>query len=241
MPPSPQADPRVAAILRSGVLRLAVFPSFFYRPDASGRPGGAGVGIGQSLAGRIGVSLDVSAHPSPPQVVNALAAGGADIALLGIDPERGREVDFSPPVLAADFSYLVPDVSAVRTIADADRSGVRIALVRHHAMDTALRGQLAHAKTVYADTPDEAFAIFRDGKADVLAGIRPGLLFYAGLLPGTRVLADRYGRNVIALAVKKKEAGLLGLVSDFVLQGKTDGTIGRAVEDVGLRGVDIPP
>jgi polar amino acid transport system substrate-binding protein len=236
----PQADARVAAIARSGALRLALFPSFFYRRDgASGEPRGVGIEIARALALRIGVALRPSEYASPPKVVEALAAGEADVALLGIDPVRGRDVDFSPPLIAADFTYLVPENSAARTIAEADRPGARVALVRHHAMDTALRGKLGAATPVYADTPDAAFAMFRSGQVDVLAGIRPGLLMYARMMPGTRVIADRYGRNVIALAVKKGEAALLSFIGEFVAAAKTDGTVARAIESAGLNGVEM--
>jgi polar amino acid transport system substrate-binding protein len=231
-------DPRIADIARAGVLQLALFPSFFYR-RVGDELHGVGIEIARALATRIGVALKTAEYPSPPAVVEALAQGRADVALLGIDPVRGREVDFSPPVLAADFTYLVPASSALQAIADADKPELRIALVRHHAMDTALRGKLARAQPVYADTPDAAFALFRDGKADVLAGIRPGLLMYAGLMSGTRVLADRYGRNVIALAVRKGEAARLAYVSEFVMQAKANGTIAQAIKIAGLQGVEI--
>jgi polar amino acid transport system substrate-binding protein len=233
-----QADPRIADVARSGALRLALFPSFFYRRDpAIGEPRGVGIEIARALAARIGVALQCAELASPPKVVEALATGAADVALLGIDPLRGREVDFSPPLLAADFTYLVPESSAARTIADADRPGARIALVRHHAMDTALRGKLVQAEPVYSDTPDAAFELFRAGGADVLAGIRPGLLMYAGMMAGTRVLDDRYGRNVISLAVKKGEAARLAFVSEFAQQARVDGTVTRAIATAGLRGV----
>ena len=238
MPSSHPPDPRIADIARSGALRLALFPSFFYRKDpASGEPRGFGIEIARALASRIGVALQAAEHPSPPQVVEALAAGAADVALLGIDPVRGRDVSFSPPLLVAGFTYLVPESFAAQTIADADRPGVRVALVRHHAMDTALRGKLVQAQPVYADTPDAAFELFRDGGAEVLAGIRPGLLMYAGKMRGTRVLDDQYGRNVIALAVKKGEAARLSFVSEFAAQARSDGTVTRAIESAGLRGV----
>jgi polar amino acid transport system substrate-binding protein len=233
-------DPRVSDIARSGALRLALFPSFFYRRDAtSGEPRGVGIEIAWALASAIGVALRPSEYASPPKVVETLVAGAADVALLGIDPVRGRDVDFSPPLIAADFTFLVPENSAARTIADADRPGSRVALVRHHAMDTALRGKLSAATPVYADTPDAAFEMFRSGQAEVLAGIRPGLLMYAGMMPGARVIEGRYGRNVIALAVKKGEAGLLAFVGEFVAAAKTDGTVARAIESAGLHGVEI--
>jgi polar amino acid transport system substrate-binding protein len=236
----PSNDRRVVSIARSSALRLALFPSFFYRRDTqSGEPHGVGIAIARALAERVGVALKCTEYPSPPGVVAALASGAADVALLGIDPGRGAEVDFSPPLLAADFTYLVPDGSAVRTIADADRPGMRIALVRHHAMDNALRGQLNAAAKVHADTPDAAFELFRAGGAEVLAGIRPGLLMYAGKLPGARVLLGRYGRNAIALAVKKGEAALHSYVSAFAEAARADGTVERAIAGAGLQGVEV--
>jgi hypothetical protein len=82
-----------------------------------------------------------------------------------------------------------------------------------------------------------AFELFRAGAADVLAGIRPGLLMYARMQPDMRVLDDRYGQNVIALAVKKGEAELLSAVRAFVEEAKANGAIERAIEAAGLGGV----
>lgn len=233
-----QSDPRTADILRRGALRLALFPSFFWQSEGtSGEPRGVGVSIARALADCVGVPLTCAVHGSPPKVVEALANDTADVALLGIDPTRAAEVDFSPPLLAADFTYLVPRNSAVRAIADADRAGLRIALVRHHAMDSALRGKLSQAERVYADTPDAAFALLRAGGADVLAGIRPGLLSYARQWPGARVLEERYGRNVIALAVRKGAPDWLAFVSEFAKRACVDGSVQRAIEGAGLSGV----
>jgi ABC-type amino acid transport substrate-binding protein len=67
MPTPHQPDPRVADIARSGAFRLALFPSFFYRKDQSGEPRGVGIEIAQTLASRIGVALQSTEYPSPPQ------------------------------------------------------------------------------------------------------------------------------------------------------------------------------
>jgi polar amino acid transport system substrate-binding protein len=220
-------------------LRLALFPSFFYRRDvASGELWGVGIEIARAFAQGLGVALSPREHPSPPAVVAALVSDAADIALLGIDPARAEAVDFSPPLFAADFTFLVPEGSPVQAVADGDRRGTRIAVVRHHAMDTVLHGQLKAAAAVYADTPDAAFDLLRAGQAEVLAGIRPGLLTYADALPGARVLAGRYGRNVIALAVRRGELPWLETVSEFAARARLDGTVTLAIASAGLRGVD---
>jgi polar amino acid transport system substrate-binding protein len=118
-------------------------------------------------------------------IVACLKAGACDVALLGNTPARAAEVDFSPPYLQGDFTYLVPAGSSVRRIADADQPGVRIAVVHNHAMDFALRGKLTQAEPVYAETPDAAFELLQTGHLTVLAGIRPGLLTYSGQSPGS--------------------------------------------------------
>ena len=49
----------------------------------------------------------------------------------------------------------------------ADRTGIRIAIVRGHAMDSALKTK--NAERIYADVPDAAFELLRANRADVLA------------------------------------------------------------------------
>ena len=79
------------------------------------------------------------------------------------------------------------------------------------------------------------------GDADILAGIRPGLLGYAARLPGSRVLEERYGANVLALAVRKGQAGRLAYVSEFIVEAGKSGLVRRAVASAGLGGVEIEP
>jgi polar amino acid transport system substrate-binding protein len=228
--------PHVANPGEASVLRLGLFPSFFYRKAPDGALDGVAIEIGRALAARTGAALEPREYPDPPDAVRALRAGACDVAFLGIDPARAGEVDFSPGFIRADFSFLVPAASAVRAIADAD--GLRIAIVRRHLMDTAFRGQLMRAERVYADTPDGAFALFRGGQADLLAGIRPGLIKYAAQWPGTRVLADRYGANVMALAVAKGDPRL-AIVRDFVETAVASGLVRDAIANAGLDGIDV--
>jgi polar amino acid transport system substrate-binding protein len=114
-----------------------------------------------------------------------------------------------------------------------------VAVVRDHAMDFALRGKLKHAQPVYAGTPDAAFELLRAGQADVMAGIRPGLLKYSDGLPGSRVLEDRYGANVLAMAVAKGQPGWLACVSGFIEEARSSGLVQRAIASAGLGGVEI--
>jgi ABC-type amino acid transport substrate-binding protein len=203
-----------------------------------------GAGSGQHLAsvlqeGRENANIDAGLGFIWGISVNGIPSSNPGCHVLGITAGRAAEVDFSPPYLQADLTYLVPAGSSVRRVADADQPGVRIAVVRNHAMDFALRGKLKQAEPVYAETPDAAFDLLRTGHVTVLAGIRPGLLKYSTQLPGSRVLEDRYGANVIGMAVRKGQAGWLGYVSEFIAEPKTSGLVEQAMERAGMRGIQV--
>lgn len=219
-------------------VRFGLFPSFFYTKDsATGAFAGFGIELARCFADTQGRKLLLKEYGAPPALVRALKDNDCDVALLGIDPERGVDVDFSPPYLKADFTFLVQAGSRIEQISDVDRPGQRVAVVRGHAMEFALRGKLLRADWVFAKTPDEGFSMLQTGHADILAGIRPGLLSYADLLPGSRVLNGRYGENVMALAVAKGHDDWFAAINQFVLNAGTSGLLRRIVDATGLAGV----
>jgi polar amino acid transport system substrate-binding protein len=232
---------RLAAIARSGTLSVGLFPSFFYTRDPAGKLSGWAIEMARELATRHGAELQLVERDSPPAVVEALRAGRCDIAFMGISPQRAGEVEFTPPWAKGEFTFLVPAGSAARAISDLDADGLRIAVVRDHAMDGALAGKVVKAGRVYAVTPDAAFALFAQGRVDALAGIRPGLVEYCRKAPGSRVLPDAYGANVIGLAVPKGDPDWLAAVSRFVADTKSSGSARAAAERVGAAGLDILP
>jgi polar amino acid transport system substrate-binding protein len=235
-------DPRVEDLARAGRVRFGFFPSFMYTKDpATHALRGVGIEIARALAARLGVELLPIEYAAPPKVMEALNAGACDVGFLGIDSSRIAEVDFSPPLMEVDWTYLVPAGSSIHSVADADRSEVRIAVVRHHAMDLALGRILNHAKPLRAETPDGTFDMLRAGQADVQAGVRSALLEYSTELPGSRVLEDRYGSNSVAMAVPKGQAKRLAYISEFVEEAKASGLVQRAIERAGLRGIAVAP
>jgi polar amino acid transport system substrate-binding protein len=141
--------------------------------------------------------------------------------------------------MEVDFTYLVPAASSICSIVDADRFGVRIAVVRNHAMDVALSRILKQAQPVHAETPDASFDLLRTGQADVQAGVRPALLEYSTQLTGSRVLADRYGANRVAMVVPKDQPGRLAYIGDFIEEAKVSGLVQRVIERAGLHGIQV--
>ena len=233
-------DARVADLVRAGRVRVALFPSFMYSKDpVSGELRGVATEIAHAIGARLGVEILLVEYPAPPEVLKGFKAGTSDIAFLGVDPSRSADVEFTLPFMQADFSFLVPAGSSIHRVVDADRPGLRIAVVRNHAMASVLRGVLKQAEPVYAETPDASFDLLRAKSADVLAGIRPGLLEYATRLPGSRVLEGRYGANALAIAVPKGRSGWLAYMSEFIEEAKESGSVEQAIVRAGLRGIQV--
>ena len=237
-------DPRVADLVQAGKVRLALFLPGYTKDPVTGELRGSGTGavavaLARAVAARLGVEVQLVGYPTPPQVVECLKAGACDVAYMGIDPTRAAEVNFSPPFMQQDFTYLVPAGSSIRSVADADRRGIRIAVVRNHVATLALNRIMKNAETIAFDIPNAAFEAVRTGHADTWASARYGLLESATQLPGSRVLDDRYAANLIAMAVPKGQTGRLTYISEFVEEAKASGLVQRSIDGAGLRGYQV--
>jgi polar amino acid transport system substrate-binding protein len=234
-------DPRVADLVHAGKLRVGLFLPQYVRDAETRELKGVWAESARALAARIGVPVVLLEHPTPPEAVACLKAGTCNLLFLPLDARSSAVGDFSPPIFLFDYTLLVPAGSAIRTIADADRPGIRIAAVRNHASTMELSSLLKHAELVYAETPDRTFELLRNGQAEAMASARPTLLAYSDQLAGTRVLEDRYGANINRMVVPKGKAAWLAYVSEFVEEAKASGVVQKAIERGGPRGITVAP
>ena len=229
------ADPRVADLVKAGKVRIGVFPSFQYSKTATGQPQGLAIGISRALSSRLGLGEVVTIeHPTPPKVIECVKTGECDFGFMLIDPARATEVDFTPPFVRSDFTYLLPANSSLQTAADVDRSGVR-----GHASTIALLRVIKQASPVYAESYETAVDLVRSGKADAFASIREMLMQYSAELPGSRVLGDSYQKNFAGIAVAKNRAGRLAFLTEFLDDIKRSGELKKILDGADLRGVEI--
>jgi len=240
------ADPRIADLVQAGKIRLAVFLPQYNKDPATGEIRGVGTGfvaaeLVRALAARMGVEMQILGYPTPSKAVECLKARECDLAFLGIEPSRVAEVDFTPPVVQFDYTYLVPAGSPIASVQDADQPGLRIAVVRNHASTMTLTRIAKHAELVGSDLPDAAFDLLRSGKAHAFAAPREVLIDYAATLPGARVLDDAYGVNNIGVGITKGEAGRLAYISEFVDDAKASGLVRGAIERGGLPTFRVAP
>jgi polar amino acid transport system substrate-binding protein len=240
------ADQRVADLVHAGKVRLALFLPQYVNDPATGEIRGVGTGfvaaeLAHALAARIGVALQILGYPTPLKAVEGINARECDLAFLGIEPSRVSEVDFTPPVVQFDYTYLVPAGAEIANVKDADQAGIRIAVVRNHASTMTLTRIVKHAELIGSAVPDEAFDLLRTGKVHLFAAPREVLMDYAATLAGSRVLEDAYGVNNIGVAVRKGASGRLAYFNEFFDKAKASGLVRGAIERGGLPTFRIAP
>jgi polar amino acid transport system substrate-binding protein len=237
-------DQRVADLVRAGELRVGigvVAPHWAIKDPGTGELRGVAVDIARELAMRLGIELVAVEYPSPPAVLDGLKVDAWDVGFLAIDPSRAVVVDFSPPYLQIDATYLTTAGSSIRSVTEADQPGVRIAVTSKSVEEIVLSRSLKRAELQRVDTISAGFDLLRDGDAHALAAPRPALLALSARLPGSRVLEDRFHAAFGAMAVPKGQTGRLAYIAEFVEQAKASGLVQQAIERAGVRGVQVAP
>jgi len=198
--------------------------------------------LSEGLGKRLGVPVTISPQAGVPAILESLKAGTADIGFVAIDPTRAVDVDFSQPYLLGWSSYIVPVASALRSVKEVDRAGVRIAANAGDAPALFLARNLNAATLSPLNGPDEAVEALARGRIDAYATNRQRLSQIAAADPRFRVLDDNFFAVEQAIAVPKGRSAALHAVNEFLDAAKASGLVRGAIERAGLSGtVDVAP
>lgn len=232
------------ALAPTGTLRVGLIsvPVHSVRDPYSGELKGVSHDLGRELASRLAVPFEPIVYPNPAAYVAAGNAGAWDIGSLGVTAERQALFDLAQPHLSVEYGYLVPGDSRVSSVIEADRPGVRVALVERSASDVTLTRELRHASIVRGRDLSALVDLVLMGDAEVIAAQKTNLYNIASRIPGSRVLEGRPGGEDQALAIPKgRDPSALAYVREFVEDAKRRGLVQRAVERAGIRGVAVLP
>ena len=238
------ADPRVADLVQSGKLRVALglgSPVLAMKDANTGEVRGPALDLAHAPAKKIGVKLEPVEYPRPGAILAGVKNNEWDVTFLVADPARLADADFSPPYIQSDFTYLVPAASSKRIVADIDQPGTRIAVPRGDASDLRLTQILKHAELVRIDSIAAAIDMVHAGKIDAYAAPRVVLLGLSNKAPGSRVLDDGFANIVWVAMVPKGKAGHVAYVSEFLEEAKATGLVKQTIDQANLRGLQVAP
>jgi polar amino acid transport system substrate-binding protein len=208
--------------LRAGVVTAPAASAFFAVRDDQGAVHGVTVALLRALADKLSLPLDLQVYDNSGQVTDAVASGACDVAFMPHDAERAKKVDFGPAYFLIESTYLVPAGSAIQSIAEVNKPGVRVVDIDVPSVDKmtdmARKGE------------GDAFALTHDS----LAGLMPKV-------PGGRILPGNFQQTGIAVAVPKGRAAALKLASAWLEEAKTSGVVRGAFDAAGFKDAAVAP
>ena len=207
--------------------------------SASGEPEGVAPGMARAIADRLGVPIRYVPYPKPGELADAAGSGAWDIGLIGAEPARAERIAFTAAYAEIEATYLVPPGSAIASVAEVDRPGVRIAVTARAAYDLWLERNIREASLVRSDSLDGAYQRFVDDGLEVLAGLRPRLLADAEALPGSRILPGQFTAVQQAVGTARANAAGAAFLRDFVEEAKASGLVARLIAQHGVRGLSV--
>lgn len=228
-----------AELAPTGVLRAAINLSNFLLVTAQssqGDPIGVSPDIARAVADRLGVPVRYITFPSPGELADAAVEDIWDIGNIGAEPERAKTISFTAAYAEIEATYLVPAGSAIQTVAEVDRNGVRIGVYGRSAYGLWLADNIQCAERVITDSVDASFELFVEQGLEVLAGLRPRLVADAAKLPGARILDGQFTAVQQAIGCKPERTSGAQFLHDFIEEAKDSGLVADLLEKHGVMG-----
>ncbi len=235
--------PLTRTLAPSGKLRVGVYPD---NPLATLRAQSANEGagvlhdlsllIGQELANRLRVDLELVTFASQPPVFDALTSGAIDIMLVNATPDRAQAVDFGPDLFQTEQGFFVLADSPLMTPSDVDRSNVRVGVSEGSSSSRILPATLRNAVVIPVPTIKAAVEMLSRHELDTFATNKAVLCALSDYVPGSKVLAGRYGVEHLAIGIPQGRDGGVAYLKQFVDDLKSTGFADRAARRVRLRG-----
>jgi polar amino acid transport system substrate-binding protein len=231
----------------TGKLRvaIAVGPAtsalYTVKGETPGTYRGVTVTLATALAKKLGVPLEFVPYLGTGEIQGSAASGVWDVSFMPVDETRKKFVDFGAPYHLLQSTYLIAPGSDVKTVADANRAGVRIAGVDGTATFRSSNAASPNATHITLKGVDAAVALMKAGQADAIALSRESLTGLKDKIPGSHILDGGFLNSTTAVAVPKNKPEALAYVTAFVEEAKASGLVRRAFDDVGMQTSQVAP
>lgn len=207
------------------------------RGPSEQEPKGVSGDLARELAKRLGVPVTFVGFNAAGKVFEALKAPDSDpnkwdIAFLAIEPVRAAEIAFTAPYVLIEGTYMVRTDSAMKSVGDVDRPGVRISVGPNSAYDLYLTRTLKNAQLIRAESGGGRAMVdlFLRDRLDAAAGVRQPLEDYAKTDPSVRVMSDRFMDIRQAMGTPQGRPAGAQYLKGFVEEMKASGFVADALK-----------
>ena len=223
----------------TGKLRVGVYagsPSSIIQGTSLADAKGVGFDLGKALATRLGVPFEPVIFPSNAGVLAAVESGQVDVTFTNATAEREQHMDFSQTYMDVEKSFLVPGGSSITTLSDMSRPGLRIGVSTGSSTAEELTPLYPTAIMIPVPTLARAREMLAAGKLDAFATNKAILFEVSDGLPGSHVLAGRWGMEHFGAAIPKGRERGMPYLRHFIDDARSEGLVTQAIGRAGLRG-----
>lgn len=232
-------DSIIDQLAPTGVLRAGINLSNFLLVSSNTPekgPVGVSPDMAMALADKLGVDVKLITYKNPGDVADAATQNEWDIANIAAEAQRAKVINFSTAYCEIQATYLLPPNSLIRSVADVDRKGIRIAVKERAAYDLWLTENLTNATLVRAASMDDSFDLFQEQSLEVLAGLRPRLLCDAEKIPGSILMVDSFTAVQQSIGCQPGRAAAAQFVQEFVQESIASGLVESLIQKHNVKG-----
>ena len=231
---APTGTLRAAINLGNGVLAQ--------KDEKTGEPKGVTPELAHALGKRLGVPVQLVAYEAAGKVFDGASKNEWDIAFVAIEPVRASVIEFTAPYVLIEGVYMVPTDSPIKSLADVDKAGNRIAVGLKSAYDLFLTRTIKNATIVRAATGGSRAMIdlFRAEKLEVVAGVRQPLADYAKDHADVRMIDEPFMQIEQAMGTPKGRLNGAAYLRTFIEDMKASGFVADALKRSGQNAAVAP-
>lgn len=189
--------------------------------------GGVSPALARRLAAALGLEMEVVIYEGAGKVFQDAGKDVWDVAFLAVDALRAKAVSFTRPYHTIEATYAVRAGGGITDVEAVDRAGVTVLTSTGSAYDMHLTANLKNAALERSGTPPDSFAEFRDGRGDVVAGVRASLERFFKDDPAVQILPGVLTKVEQAMVLPGAQNPLIGALDAFVAEAIADGFVAR--------------
>ena len=215
-------------IAPKGYLRVGINMSNFLLvvgKNEDGDPIGISPDIAKLIAKKIDVKCKFILFERPGQLADVVNEDVWDIGNIAFEPERGNTIDFCNPYVLIDANFLVKNGSSLLNNEDIDKKENIIVVADRSAYDLWIKSNFKNSKIVRVKSIDDSHVFYRDGKANVLAGLKPKLVDEIQLQNDDRIIDKPFTYIKQSVGFKKNIPKVIEFINSIISEGIEDGYI----------------
>ena len=212
----------------TGILRVGINMSNFLLVsgvNSSGLPEGVSPDLGKKIAKELNIPHKLVQYKRPGELADAVNKNQWDIGNIAFEPKRAETIDFTNSYVNINANFLVRKIDNFKTNEDVSKARVKIAVLERSAYDLWLTENFKDIELIRASSIQNSHILFNEGKANVLAGLKPKLIEELSTNNQLKIIEDPFTFIKQSVGIKKGSPQVIKFLNDFILKLINDGFI----------------